>query len=66
MPKRSLPYVICHMAPSVDGRIVGIGSVRSVSAAYERTAQTFDTDAWIIGRVSMEPYAGRRECRAEK
>jgi 2,5-diamino-6-(ribosylamino)-4(3H)-pyrimidinone 5'-phosphate reductase len=59
MPKRSLPYVICHMAPSVDGRITGMGSLRSLSAAYERTAQTFDADGWIIGRVSMEPYAGK-------
>ena len=28
-------------------------------AEYERTAQTFGADAWMIGRVSMEPYAGR-------
>lgn len=55
------PYVICHMVPSVDGRIV----TRSwrlppgLLAEYERTASTFDADAWIIGRVSMEPYAGK-------
>src|SRR3989442_5154946 len=47
------------MAPSIDGRIAGVGSLRSLSAAYERTAQTFDADAWIIGRISMEPYAGK-------
>jgi 2,5-diamino-6-(ribosylamino)-4(3H)-pyrimidinone 5'-phosphate reductase len=47
------------MAPSVDGRIAGIGSFGSLSAAYERTAETFDTDGWIIGRISMEPYAGK-------
>jgi riboflavin biosynthesis pyrimidine reductase len=53
------PYVICHMGPSIDGRIVtkNWGSLPGFTAAYERTAQTFDADAWIIGRVSMEPYA---------
>ena len=59
MPRR--PYVICHMVPSVDGRIVtGTWRLpRGLVAEYERTGSTFDADAWIIGRVSMEPYAGR-------
>ncbi|HEX7419519.1 MAG TPA: deaminase, partial [Thermoanaerobaculia bacterium] len=49
------------MAPSVDGRIVTTNwdVKRSVSAEYERTAKPFDADAWIIGRVSMAPYAGK-------
>jgi len=49
------------MSPSIDGRIVATkwGILRSLSAEYERTAQTFDADAWIIGRISMEPYAGK-------
>jgi 2,5-diamino-6-(ribosylamino)-4(3H)-pyrimidinone 5'-phosphate reductase len=55
------PYVICHMVPSVDGRIVtgrwNLG--KKGLAAYERVAETFDADAWIIGRISMEPYAGK-------
>jgi 2,5-diamino-6-(ribosylamino)-4(3H)-pyrimidinone 5'-phosphate reductase len=55
------PYVICHMVPSVDGRIVTNGwrLPRGLTAEYERTGSSFDADAWIIGRVSMEPYAGR-------
>ncbi|BDG08855.1 RibD family protein [Anaeromyxobacter paludicola] len=66
MPSRSRtaagrPHVICHMVPSVDGRIVtgewpAPGSLHS---EYERTAATLDADGWIIGRISMEPYAGR-------
>ena len=36
-----------------------MGSFRDVVAAYERTAATFKADGWIIGRVSMEPYAGK-------
>ncbi len=60
------PYVICHMAPSVDGRIVidGWQPVRALTAQYERTAASFDADAWIIGRISMEPYAGKAKVPA--
>lgn len=54
------PYVICHMLPSVDGRIVlRDWKIPNATKEYERTAATFDADAWIIGRVSMEPYAGK-------
>ena len=47
------------MGPSIDGRIAGMGPMKALTAAYERTAKTFDADGWIIGRVSMEPYAGK-------
>lgn len=55
------PYVICHMLPSIDGRIVvSHWPIReAMSREYERTAATFDADAWIIGRISMESYAGK-------
>src|SRR5258707_5988508 len=55
------PYVICHMSPSIDGKIVSKNwpSVKILYAAYERTATTLDADAWIVGRVSMAPYAGK-------
>ena len=55
------PYVICHMTPSIDGKLVARNwpSLKIASAAYERIATTLDADAWIIGRVSMEPYAGK-------
>jgi 2,5-diamino-6-(ribosylamino)-4(3H)-pyrimidinone 5'-phosphate reductase len=61
MKTSSRPYVVCHMAPSVDGRIVTAGwkLPGSLSAEYERTAATFRADAWMIGRISMEPYAGK-------
>ena len=61
------PYVICHMLPSIDGRIVTRGwNVQNVSREYERTAAMFDADAWIIGRISMEPYAGKARVPARK
>ena len=59
--KKQRPYVICHMTPSIDGKIVATNwaSIRIVSAEYERTAETLHADGWIIGRISMEPYAGK-------
>jgi 2,5-diamino-6-(ribosylamino)-4(3H)-pyrimidinone 5'-phosphate reductase len=61
------PYVICHMLPSIDGRIVTRGwDLQNASREYERTAATFDADAWIIGRVSMEPYAGNARVPTRK
>jgi 2,5-diamino-6-(ribosylamino)-4(3H)-pyrimidinone 5'-phosphate reductase len=56
-----LPYVICHMLPSVDGRIVTTRWELSSSATaeYERIGSMLKGDAWIIGRVSMAPYAGK-------
>ena len=55
------PYVICHMTPSIDGKIAPTNwpALKIVSAGYERIATTLDADAWIVGRVSMAPYAGR-------
>src|SRR5689334_6827289 len=60
MRAKDRPYVICHMLPSVDGRIVlRDWKIRNATREYERTAATFGADAWIIGRISMEPYAGK-------
>jgi riboflavin biosynthesis pyrimidine reductase len=54
------PRVICHMIATVDGRIVAdhwpdIGEGRR---EYEHTASTFAADAWMCGRVTMQPFAG--------
>jgi riboflavin biosynthesis pyrimidine reductase len=60
MPRNERPYVICHMLPSIDGRIViRDWNVKNATREYERTAATLGGDAWIIGRISMEPYAGK-------
>jgi 2,5-diamino-6-(ribosylamino)-4(3H)-pyrimidinone 5'-phosphate reductase len=67
MSKNSRPYVICHMLPSVDGRIVlRDWQVKNATREYERTAATFAADGWIIGRISMEPYAGKARVPARK
>jgi 2,5-diamino-6-(ribosylamino)-4(3H)-pyrimidinone 5'-phosphate reductase len=61
MKRAKRPYVVCHMVPSVDGRIVTKNwkLPSKALAEYERTARTFDAEAWMIGRISMEPYAGK-------
>jgi 2,5-diamino-6-(ribosylamino)-4(3H)-pyrimidinone 5'-phosphate reductase len=67
MRKSQRPYVICHMLPSIDGRIVlRDWGIANATREYERTADTFDADAWIIGRVSMEPYAGKARVPVRK
>ncbi len=68
MRRSKRPYVICHMVPSVDGRIVTArwSLPPSLYAEYERTARTFDADAWMIGRISMEPYAGKTKVPKRK
>lgn len=55
------------MLPSIDGRIVlRDWKVDNATREYERTAKTFDADGWIIGRVSMEPYAGKARVPSRK
>jgi hypothetical protein len=44
----------------VGGQIVIRGwNLPNATREYERTAATFEADAWIIGRISMGPYAGK-------
>src|SRR5215211_7299669 len=68
-PTPQRPRVICHMATSIDGRIVVDGWPASASAAvrreYERLHGTYEADGWICGRVTMEPFAGGVRSDAE-
>ncbi|HEX3107612.1 MAG TPA: RibD family protein [Thermoanaerobaculia bacterium] len=67
MPKSRLPYVICHMLPSIDGRIVlRDWGIANATREYEKTAAAFDANGWIIGRVSMAPYAGKARVPARR
>src|SRR2546423_6626817 len=60
-PIATRPRVICHMATSIDGRIVVDGWPAPGSAAvrreYEAVHASYDADGWICGRVTMEPFA---------
>ena len=55
------PRVICHMMTSVDGRIVVRGWPLSAEARqqYDLVHASYEPDAWICGRVTMEPFAKR-------
>src|SRR6185295_2403137 len=57
----SRPYVVCHMGPSVDGRIVTDRwpNTTRLMREYNRIHTVLAGDAWIAGRVSMEAYAGK-------
>lgn len=65
MPTTRRPYVICHMVPSVDGKIVTAGwpMLPTLYAEYDRTADSFGADAWMAGRVSMAGYATKARLR---
>src|SRR5688572_25419469 len=63
------PRVICHMATSVDGRIVVDGwpsaPASAVRRQYEEVHTAYEPDGWICGRVTMEPFAGGVRPEAE-
>ena len=50
------PRVICHMMSSLDGRIIVQRWGPNVPGRddYETTAATFEAQAWMCGRVTME------------
>lgn len=51
------PKVICHMASTVDGRIIVENWGKSYdrfAGLYERCHESFDSQAWMVGRVTME------------
>src|SRR2546423_8549728 len=54
------PRVICHMAMSIDGRIVvdGWPDTAAVRREYETIHDSYGADAWMCGRITMEPFAG--------
>lgn len=54
------PRVICHMATSIDGRIVADGWPDSpaVRREYEEIHAAYEADAWMCGRITMQPFAG--------
>jgi riboflavin biosynthesis pyrimidine reductase len=55
------PYIICHMMSSIDGHALTDGWERPFKNAagdlYEKLAKTFEFDAWICGRVTMQEIA---------
>lgn len=55
------PYVICHMLGSVDGRIKqDIWGFENASKYFEETAEKIETDAWLVGRVTMQEFSSEQ------
>lgn len=56
------PYVICHMMPSLDGRLrtEGWDIPDAAHEEYDRTADTYRAQAWLVGRTTMEEFADGR------
>jgi 2,5-diamino-6-(ribosylamino)-4(3H)-pyrimidinone 5'-phosphate reductase len=52
------PRVICHMIASVDGRILTDGwpLSREGRREYERVHESYESDGWICGRMTMEEH----------
>lgn len=51
--------VVCHMMATLNGKIItenwGKGKqVKQYTRLYEKAHKTFDSDAWLCGRVTME------------
>ena len=65
--KMKKPYVVAHILSSIDGRIQlhnwpPLGS----SNVFESTAETFKSDAWIVGRTTMQEFSSKKSHRLGK
>jgi riboflavin biosynthesis pyrimidine reductase len=53
-----MPYVICHMMSSIDGKITDGGSVFDDSMkVYDEIHCQYAAEAWMCGRKTMEMFA---------
>jgi riboflavin biosynthesis pyrimidine reductase len=55
------PYIICHMMSTVDGRIISDNwgdaeMIKKFSHLYEQCHESFESEAWMCGRVTMERH----------
>ena len=53
------PHIICHMMSTVDGKILTSNwgdkkLIDDFSGLFEKYHETFESDAWMCGRVTME------------
>ena len=55
------PYVVAHILSSIDGRIqVHNWPALDTADVFERTAETFRSDAWIVGRTTMQEFSSKK------
>src|SRR2546427_9693167 len=58
------PYVICHMCPTSDGRVLGdrwppLPGGKDSGELFESTGESFGIGAWLVGTTTMREFAGR-------
>ncbi|REC47466.1 dihydrofolate reductase family protein [Chryseobacterium pennipullorum] len=59
MNRNSKPYIICHMASTVNGRIISVNwgnaeQRNKYSTLYEHCHNSFESQAWMVGRATLE------------
>ncbi len=55
------PYIVAHILSSIDGRIqTRIWPVRNLAGLFERTAETFKSDAWVVGCKTMQEFSSAK------
>ncbi|HEY5703965.1 MAG TPA: dihydrofolate reductase family protein [Chthoniobacterales bacterium] len=58
------PYVVAHVLSSIDGRIqIHNWPPLNTSRIFESTAETFKSDAWIVGRTTMQEFSSKEPHR---
>lgn len=52
------PYIVCHMMTALDGKITGpfmrSETANIVGEEYERTNESYNSQAWLCGRVTTD------------
>src|ERR1700761_8995002 len=55
------PYVVVHVLSSIDGRIQTKNwPTLKAAGLFETTAETFKSDAWIVGRTTMQEFSSKK------
>src|ERR1051325_751510 len=58
------PYVVAHVLSSIHRRIqVHTWPPLSTSSIFESTAETFKSDAWVVGRTTMQEFSSKKPHR---
>ena len=61
------PYVVAHVLSTIDGRIQPHNwPPLNTSRIFESTAETFKSDAWVVGRTTMQEFSSKKPHRLGK
>src|SRR4051812_3408171 len=61
------PYVVAHALSTIDGRIQVHNWPRiNTGDLFESAAETFKSDAWIVGRKTMQEFSSKKAHRLGK